>query len=115
MGRLGPFDSSAVDDDTGHGKKSGRWRGVAELRPGTRWTLGRQISRQRAHGPCAHREGTREFRTNCTVHLWQGMSLEAHGIAAEAYQSADLACERLEKRVRLQAQAEAPRQQRDLA
>jgi len=43
------------------------------------------------------------------------MSLEAHGIAAEAYQSADLACERLEKRVRLQAQAEAPRQQRDLA
>jgi ribosomal subunit interface protein len=41
-----------------------------------------------------------EFRTNCTIHLWQGMSLEAHGVAAEAYQSADLACERLEKRVR---------------
>jgi ribosomal subunit interface protein len=41
-----------------------------------------------------------EFRTNCTVHLWQGMSLEAHGVAADAYQSADLACERLEKRVR---------------
>jgi hypothetical protein len=28
------------------------------------------------------------------------MSLEAHGVAPEAYQSADLACERLEKRVR---------------
>jgi ribosomal subunit interface protein len=41
-----------------------------------------------------------EFRTNCTIHLWQGMSLEAHGVAADAYQSADLACERLEKRVR---------------
>jgi len=41
-----------------------------------------------------------EFRTNCTIHLWQGMSLEAHGVAPDAYQSADLACERLEKRVR---------------
>ena len=41
-----------------------------------------------------------EFRTNCTIHLWQGMSLEAHGTAPDAYQSADLACERLEKRVR---------------
>src|SRR5262245_40980090 len=41
-----------------------------------------------------------EFRTNCTMHLWQGMSLEAHGIAADAYQSVDRACERLEKRVR---------------
>jgi ribosome hibernation promoting factor len=40
-----------------------------------------------------------EFRTDCTIHLWQGMSLEAHGVAADAYQSADLACERLEKRV----------------
>lgn len=41
-----------------------------------------------------------EFRTNCTIHLWQGMSLEAHGAAGDAYQSADRACERLEKRVR---------------
>src|SRR5262249_51417362 len=41
-----------------------------------------------------------EFRTDCTIHLWQGMSLEAHGVASDAYQSADLACERLEKRVR---------------
>ena len=41
-----------------------------------------------------------EFRTDCTLHLWQGMSLEAHGSASDAYQSADLACERLEKRVR---------------
>ena len=41
-----------------------------------------------------------EFRTNCTIHLWQGMSLEAHGLAPDAYQSADRACERLEKRVR---------------
>jgi ribosome-associated translation inhibitor RaiA len=22
-----------------------------------------------------------EFRTNCSIHLWQGMSLEAHGVA----------------------------------
>jgi ribosomal subunit interface protein len=41
-----------------------------------------------------------EFRTNCTIHLWQGMSLEAHAVASDAYQSADRACERLEKRVR---------------
>ena len=41
-----------------------------------------------------------EFRTDCTIHLWQGMSLEAHGAAADAYQSADRACERLEKRIR---------------
>jgi ribosomal subunit interface protein len=40
-----------------------------------------------------------EFRTNCTIHLWQGMSLEAHGVASDAHQSADRACERLEKRV----------------
>ncbi len=41
-----------------------------------------------------------DFRTNCTIHLWQGMSVEAHGVAPDAYQSADRACERLEKRVR---------------
>lgn len=41
-----------------------------------------------------------EFRTNCTIHLWQGMSLEAHGVAPDAYHSADRACERLEKQVR---------------
>lgn len=41
-----------------------------------------------------------EFKTNCSIHLWQGMSLEAQGVAPDAYQSADLACERLEKRVR---------------
>ncbi len=41
-----------------------------------------------------------EFTTNCMIHLWQGMSLEAHGVASDAYQSADRACERLEKRVR---------------
>lgn len=45
-------------------------------------------------------KGRGEFRTDCTIHLWQGMSLEAHGVAPDAYQSADLACERLEKRVR---------------
>ena len=45
-------------------------------------------------------KGRGEFRTDCTIHLWQGMSLEAHGVATDAYQSADLACERLEKRVR---------------
>jgi ribosomal subunit interface protein len=59
-----------------------------------------------------------EFRTNCTIHLWQGMSLEAHGVAPDAYQSADRACERLEKRVRRYTRkvkqrggAQAPRQE----
>jgi ribosomal subunit interface protein len=41
-----------------------------------------------------------EFKTSCIIHLWQGMSLEAQGMAPDAYKSADLACERLEKRVR---------------
>ena len=40
------------------------------------------------------------FRTACSVHLWQGTTLEAHGEAADAHQSADLACERLDKRLR---------------
>jgi ribosomal subunit interface protein len=59
-----------------------------------------------------------EFRTNCSIHLWQGMSLEAHGVAPDAYQSADIACERLEKRVRRYKQkqrrydaSESPRKQ----
>jgi hypothetical protein len=39
------------------------------------------------------------FKTNCSIHLWQGMSLEAQGMAPDVYQSADLACERLENRV----------------
>jgi ribosomal subunit interface protein len=38
-----------------------------------------------------------EFRTDCTIHLWQGMSPEAHGVAADAYQSADRACERMRR------------------
>ena len=28
------------------------------------------------------------FRTNCTIHLWQGMSLEAHGVASDAWAEA---------------------------
>lgn len=41
-----------------------------------------------------------EFRTDCTIRLWQGISVEARGAAADPYQSADLACARLERRVR---------------
>ena len=41
-----------------------------------------------------------QFRTACSVHLWQGTTLEAHGDAADPHQSADLACERLDKRLR---------------
>ncbi|MFD0985558.1 ribosome hibernation-promoting factor, HPF/YfiA family [Methyloligella solikamskensis] len=41
-----------------------------------------------------------QFRTACSVHLWQGATLEAHGDAADPHQSADLACERLDKRLR---------------
>ncbi len=55
------------------------------------------------HAPTGHvriEKEHGEFRTDCTIRLWQGMSLEAHGTAPEAYQSADRACERLEKRVR---------------
>lgn len=41
-----------------------------------------------------------QFRTALLVHLWQGMTLEAEGKAADPHQSADLACERLDKRLR---------------
>lgn len=40
------------------------------------------------------------FRTDCSVHLQSGLSLQSHGEAANAYTSADLALERLDKRVR---------------
>lgn len=40
------------------------------------------------------------FRTDLTVHLWGGLSLEAHGKAHDAYASADAALERIEKRIR---------------
>ncbi len=41
-----------------------------------------------------------QFRTACMVHLWHGMTLEAEGRASDPHQSADLACERLDKRLR---------------
>lgn len=41
-----------------------------------------------------------QFRTACLVHLWQGMTLEAEGRAPDPHQSADIACERLDKRLR---------------
>jgi ribosome hibernation promoting factor len=40
------------------------------------------------------------FRTECVVHLDSGASLEAEGSAADAYESADQAAERIEKRLR---------------
>ena len=40
------------------------------------------------------------FITNLSVHLWSGMSLQAHAEAADAYVSADAAVERLDKRLR---------------
>ena len=41
------------------------------------------------------------FRTECVLHLDSGASLEAEGIAADAYDSADQAAVRIEKRLRL--------------
>jgi ribosomal subunit interface protein len=40
------------------------------------------------------------FRTNCSILLRTGLPLEAQGEAGDAYASADVALERLEKRVR---------------
>lgn len=40
------------------------------------------------------------FRTSCSVQLRTGLLVEAHGEAADAYGSADIAIERLDKRVR---------------
>ncbi|ALK08313.1 ribosome hibernation-promoting factor, HPF/YfiA family [Blastochloris viridis] len=45
------------------------------------------------------REGT-FFRTDCILHLSSGVELQSHATAADAYQSCDLACERIEKRLR---------------
>jgi ribosomal subunit interface protein len=41
-----------------------------------------------------------EFRTDCSIQLRSGLSLQSHGEAPDAYASADLALERLDKRVR---------------
>lgn len=45
------------------------------------------------------REGT-FFRTDCILHLSSGVELQSHATAADAYQSCDIACERIEKRLR---------------
>jgi ribosomal subunit interface protein len=40
------------------------------------------------------------FRTECVLHLDSGALLEAEGMAADAYESADQAAARIEKRLR---------------
>ena len=45
------------------------------------------------------REGS-GFKTDCTVHLDTGITLQAHGQSQDAYQSFDIAAERIEKRLR---------------
>lgn len=45
------------------------------------------------------REGT-GFRTDCTLHLASGVTLQVEGMAHDAYQSADRVADRLEKRLR---------------
>src|SRR3954452_13090363 len=45
------------------------------------------------------RDGT-GFRTDCTLHLASGVTLQAEGNAHDAYQSSDKAAERIEKRLR---------------
>lgn len=41
-----------------------------------------------------------QFRTDCSIQLRSGLSLQSHGESHDAYGSADLALERLEKRLR---------------
>ncbi len=41
-----------------------------------------------------------QFRTDCSIQLRSGLALQSHGEAQDAYASADLALERLEKRLR---------------
>lgn len=45
------------------------------------------------------KEGT-GFRTDCTLHLNSGVTLQAEGSAHDAYQSSERAAERIEKRLR---------------
>lgn len=40
------------------------------------------------------------FRTDCSIQLRSGLSLQSHGEAPDAYASADLSLERLDKRLR---------------
>lgn len=40
------------------------------------------------------------FRTDCSIRLRTGLMVEAHGTGADAYASADMAVDRLDKRVR---------------
>jgi ribosomal subunit interface protein len=41
-----------------------------------------------------------QFHTECVVHLDTGITLEAEGMSADAYDSADLAATNIEKRLR---------------
>lgn len=40
------------------------------------------------------------FRTNCSIRLRSGLTVEAHGTGVDAYASADMAVDHLDKRVR---------------
>ncbi len=53
-----------------------------------------------AHGHVTvAREGS-EFRTDCSLTLGSGISLQSHGQSADAYAAFDIAAEKLEKRLR---------------
>jgi len=54
-------------------------------------------------GPSGHVRIEKErgaFRTDCSIHLRSGLSLQARGEAPDAYASADLALERLDTEVK---------------
>ena len=66
---------------------------------GRRPRLGSRIKKYFDGGFSGHvtveREGT-GFRTDCTLHLASGVTLQAEGDAHDAYQSSDQAAERIE-------------------
>ena len=51
-------------------------------------------------GPVRIEKERNRFRTDCSIQLQSGLALQSHGEAADAYASAELAFERLEKRLR---------------
>lgn len=54
-------------------------------------SLSGHVRIEKAHGA---------FRTDCSIQLRSGLSLQSHGEAPDAYASADIALERLDKRLR---------------
>lgn len=65
--------------------------------------IGQALDKYFGDSPAGHvriRKERSNFLTDCSIQLRSGLTLQAHGESQDAYASADMALERLEKRLR---------------